>query len=318
VLLTALAFAPNDLFAVYTWVARFGSPLFVIYQMVIFIDFGYTLNEKLTDKDDNEDALCCLSNSSGNAYKGVMLMICIGLVVAAITGTVVLYHWYPSACAFNATAITTAWLFSLINFCVTVSPIAEHGTILVASLLFLYAMYTAFSAVSAFPEEECNPFVHDHAQDETRLVLSSAMTIASIAWMAYKMGSRKMGENAYNGKGSGADQRQAQNVDDATSNGHDVVANDAVTVHVETSAGIANVPEGSYAAYHFVFICAALYSAMLVTDWGSTSSVDNSHARHNVGYASAWLILSSMWVCQALYLWTLMAPWLFPDRDFSS
>ena len=33
-------FAPNSLFAYYAWVARFLAPLFLVYQMVCYIDFG--------------------------------------------------------------------------------------------------------------------------------------------------------------------------------------------------------------------------------------------------------------------------------------
>ena len=33
--------------------------------------------------------------------------------------------------------------------------------------------------------------------------------------------------------------------------------------------------------------------------------------------ARAWLQLSTNWLCALLYLWTLIAPKCFPDRDFS-
>ena len=39
-LLIAALFAPNDLFAYYAWIARVFAPLFLIYQLIVYIDFG--------------------------------------------------------------------------------------------------------------------------------------------------------------------------------------------------------------------------------------------------------------------------------------
>lgn len=54
---------------------------------------------------------------------------------------------------------------------------------------------------------------------------------------------------------------------------------------------------------------------MLLTDWGVAAA--DSHQRYNVGYASAWLLLAACWVCQLIYLWTLVAPKCCPDREFT-
>jgi len=37
----------------------------------------------------------------------------------------------------------------------------------------------------------------------------------------------------------------------------------------------------------------------------------------NVGWTSVWVKVVSQWVTVALYSWTLVAPTLMPDRDFS-
>jgi hypothetical protein len=37
----------------------------------------------------------------------------------------------------------------------------------------------------------------------------------------------------------------------------------------------------------------------------------------NVGWTSVWVKTASQWVTVALYCWTLLAPALFPDRDFN-
>ena len=37
----------------------------------------------------------------------------------------------------------------------------------------------------------------------------------------------------------------------------------------------------------------------------------------NVGWTSVWVKVVSQWVTVGLYCWTLVAPLLFPDRDFN-
>jgi hypothetical protein len=36
----------------------------------------------------------------------------------------------------------------------------------------------------------------------------------------------------------------------------------------------------------------------------------------DVGWASVWVKIASQWATAGLYLWTMMAPVLLPDRDF--
>ena len=301
----ASLFASNDFFAVYAWIARLGAPLFIIYQMICFIDFGYSANEKMLEKDDNMDDLLCCTNT-GSLWKAVMLSGTLGLLTVAITGIVLLYKFYPSECAFNATATTTTLIFSLINFGVTVSPIAPHGTILVAALIFTYSTYLAFAAVSAYPDGSCNPFMNDSDEDVLWLVVSCAMASVTVAYMAWKMGKRNMGGNMMSGKQADGTEAKAP-----VGGAH----TDAVTVEVDNGTGQEEVEDASFLSYHFVMLLAALYAAMLVTDWGSSSDVSAS-TRHNVGYASAWLLLSANWVCQGLYFWTLVARAACPNRDF--
>jgi hypothetical protein len=33
--------------------------------------------------------------------------------------------------------------------------------------------------------------------------------------------------------------------------------------------------------------------------------------------ASVWVKIVSSWLCVGIYMWTIIAPMMFPDRDFS-
>ena len=56
--------------------------------------------------------------------------------------------------------------------------------------------------------------------------------------------------------------------------------------------------------------------SMAITAWGSIED-EGDAANPQVGKVSMWIIIGSQWLCLTVYLWTLVAPRLFPDRDFS-
>lgn len=70
----------------------------------------------------------------------------------------------------------------------------------------------------------------------------------------------------------------------------------------------------SYAFFHSVFALASMYIAMLMTGWGVQAEGKDLI---DVGWASVWTKFASLWFTALLYSWSLLAPLLFPDRDFS-
>lgn len=70
----------------------------------------------------------------------------------------------------------------------------------------------------------------------------------------------------------------------------------------------------SYAFFHIIFSLASMYSAMLLTGW--STSVGESGKLVDVGWPSVWVRIATGWATAALYIWSLLAPILFPEREF--
>ncbi len=301
--LVATLFMPNDAFAGYAWVARFVAPLFMLYQIVVFIDFGYTVNGNLIAKDEAGDSLLCLENE-GFKWRGVLLALSALTYVGVITAVALLYSRWPMSCPFNPLAVTTALILGLINTAISISAISEHGALFTSALVHAYSMWLAFSALSSFPVAECNAMLDGaspNPQKQAWLIGSSCVVTAlSVSYMAWRMGSRQIGTNVMNGK---ADDEAAG-----------AAANDQVTVEVAGERREVVLEPDSFGTYHFVMLLVSVYFSMLLTDWGVASVAADQ--RHNVGYASAWLQLVACWVSSALYTWTLIAPRVCSGRDF--
>ncbi|RHY93708.1 hypothetical protein DYB35_001169 [Aphanomyces astaci] len=80
-----------------------------------------------------------------------------------------------------------------------------------------------------------------------------------------------------------------------------------ITHHV----GKQNASDGSDVPswqFHLIMVVGAMYMAMVLTQWDTASG-------HEDG-AAMWVHITSQWVSIAVYMWTLVAPYLVPDREF--
>jgi len=69
---------------------------------------------------------------------------------------------------------------------------------------------------------------------------------------------------------------------------------------------------------NLVLLLVSCFFTVSLTGWGSVEKADGGDASNpQAGHANLWIIIVSQWFTFLLYAWTLMAPRLFPDRDFS-
>lgn len=70
--------------------------------------------------------------------------------------------------------------------------------------------------------------------------------------------------------------------------------------------------------FFIVMAFISAYTSMLVTNWGSpTVGDDNVFSMYSNSKSSYWIKIANAWFASLIYLWTLVAPKLFPKRDFS-
>uniref|UniRef100_A0A8C6MFC5 Serine incorporator 2 n=1 Tax=Nothobranchius furzeri TaxID=105023 RepID=A0A8C6MFC5_NOTFU len=69
----------------------------------------------------------------------------------------------------------------------------------------------------------------------------------------------------------------------------------------------------SYPFFHFMLFLASLYIMMTLTNWYSPDADYNITSK----WPTVWVKISSSWLCWALYLWTLVAPMILTNRDFT-
>lgn len=323
-------FTPNDVFAYYAWVARFIAPGFLLYQLVSFVDAGYTINERLVDRDEESPPrpLLCFANGSGVAWKGLNLLLCLCLYSALLAGTGAMYYFFPQAdCPFNPSAITSTLAMSLLNTGLSVSNVAPHGALLTSAFVSAYCTWVCYGALTAMPYADCNPSAGTEGVAMTAVSLGIAT--ATVAYLTFTAARRE--ERRASDKGRGA----------AGGGGG---AADAVSVYVDGEAegegeGRGRLPAvqpQSFASFYAVMVLISVYIAMLLTNWGTehyeeagtNGTATNSTAAedaeallfdegsYNASLTASWVLIGTGWLCSLLYCWTLIAPRLCPSRDF--
>jgi hypothetical protein len=61
----------------------------------------------------------------------------------------------------------------------------------------------------------------------------------------------------------------------------------------------------------------SMYIAMMITNWGSPEVTDTVMTAYKPNGFSFWSRIGLQWVTSLLYLWTLIAPKILPERDFT-
>ena len=69
--------------------------------------------------------------------------------------------------------------------------------------------------------------------------------------------------------------------------------------------------------FHVVMLLAAMYLAMMTTNWGAPSATNVASGSPELSNASMWARMGSEFAIHVVFTWTLVAPVCFPNRDFT-
>merc|ERR1712232_47252 len=88
-------------------------------------------------------------------------------------------------------------------------------------------------------------------------------------------------------------------------------ASNSKSAVLESSSGASNVWK-----MNLVFFLITCWISMVLTGWGSIQA-GGDLANPDVHNVSMWMVAVSQWVMYSLYLWSLLAPSILPNRDFT-
>ena len=241
----------------------------------------------------------------------------------------------------NQAAITInliLWLaISFISVNPTVQEYNPKAGLAQAAMVAFYCTYLTMSAVSMEPDDkQCNPVLRGRGARTSSIVRGAIVTMLTVAYTTTRAATQTLG------LGTNANGIRLPEDDDDS---HDLVTQqptsrremraealrraveegslpaDALLEENESDSGgnTAHDDERSstqynYTMFHIIFFLATAWVATLLT----LSVEGEGFAPVGRTYAASWVKIVSAWFCHGMYIWTLVAPIVLPDRfDFS-
>lgn len=208
-----------------------------------------------------------------------------------------------------------------------------------AAMVTVYCTYLTMSAVSMEPDDkQCNPLLRARGARTTSIVLGAIVTMLTIAYTTTRAATQgiALGSKGDSGNYSrlGQDEMEHGLVTQQPSSSRREMRAEALRAAVESGGLPASALDDTddesdddgdskdderhstqynYSLFHIIFLLATNWVATLLTQNLDPEGQD-SLAPVGRTYWASWVKIISAWVCYIIYLWTLIAPLVLPDR----
>jgi len=263
--------------------ARWFSWFFIIIQAFMLINWAFDTHNAMMARVTGDDGQQAEPNVK-YAYLGV----CFVLIIGSFALIVLFFSEYTgSSCSNMKVILSITIVFSIVE--ILLSYYMEHGNGFVASVVMVYVTYLNFQALATNTSSTCeNPTWSEDVPMYTGFVI----LIATLSYIGYETRLLSVEER---------EEVKRENADIESGEKSAAVAHNHPSMRKLNRFFHLNMTLGSF------------YVTMIMTKWGDDGTIDSRWYGES---ASTWLIASGEWVAMLVYLWVLMAPKMFTDREF--
>uniref|UniRef100_A0A3B4XQS9 Serine incorporator 2 n=1 Tax=Seriola lalandi dorsalis TaxID=1841481 RepID=A0A3B4XQS9_SERLL len=286
-------FIPDGTFhTVWFYFGVVGSFIFIIIQLILLIDFAHSWNKVWVENAENSDNKCWFAG---------LLSFTVIYYALAITAVVLFYVYYTQSddCTEHKVFISLNLIFCIIISIVSILPKIQ------------VQYRTAF-------DRNCNPSLLSLVSNISTTVPSGDGTTGQVQWWDAQgivglviflfctlYASIRSSSNTQVNKLMQTEESGGEG------GGEGVVGEDGIRRAVDNEEEKVTY---NYSFFHFHLCLASLYIMMTLTNWYQP---DTTTQAMQSSMPAVWVKMSSSWLGLGLYLWTLIAPLIFPDRDFN-
>ncbi|PYI07582.1 membrane protein TMS1 [Aspergillus sclerotiicarbonarius CBS 121057] len=332
-LVVASFFIPESFFFVYGhYIAFICAMLFLLLGLILLVDLAHSWAEVCLQKIEDSDS---------RTWRGLLIGSTVGMYVASLAMTILMYVFFAhSGCAMNQAAITINLVVFLIISIISVQPIVQESNpragLAQAAMVTVYCTYLTMSAVSMEPDDrQCNPLIRARGTRTASIVLGAIVTMATIAYTTTRAATQGIAlgsKGGHNYSELGMEENEHGLVTQQPTTRREMRA-EALRAAVASGSLPASALDDSddesdeydtkddekgstqynYSLFHIIFFLATTWVATLLTQNLDPEAADD-FAPVGRTYWASWVKIISAWVCYAIYLWTLVAPVVLPDR----
>lgn len=230
-------------------------------------------------------------------------------------------------------------LFLIISF-VSVQPAVQdcnpRAGLAQAAMVTVYCTYLTLSAVSMEPDDKhCNPLIRSSGTRTVTVILGAIVTMATIAYTTTRAATQGIALGSKGGHSYVQLDDDEHGLVTQQPNSRREMRAEALRAAVESGSLPASALDDSddeddfetsskddergatqysYTLFHIIFFLATTWVATLLAQGLEVETNDMDFAPVGRTYWASWVKIVSAWVCYAIYLWTLVAPVMLPDR----
>lgn len=286
------------------WIAALtGSCIFLLLQGFFLILFAFQLDNLLVTQ---------FEQTENNTYNTIRIGTTVLMYLFYLISIILLYVYYTkdAGCGGNSAFITVHLLLVIIFTIVSVSEkvqdkIPESG-IFQSGIIAGYTTYLLITA--ALGETDCNDFQSSGSDplSVTLKIIGLAINFVSLSFAAFNLGLK-------------GDVFQAESSESLSVEGNHSEYQSVENDNNEDEGDQPAVKGGDfqYSFFHFSFFLVAFYVSCVMTDWNRMYKNSHGDFEFEIALNNAWSKIIASWLVYLLYLWILLAPSIFPDREFS-
>lgn len=302
-----------------------GALFFTILQLTLLVDFTYSWHERWN----------AVYNETGNRfYSSGIIVFTVIFYSVAIAAIVCFYVYFASGptCNFGKILVSINLLFCVTFSAISILPAVHHklptSGLFQSSCISAYIMYLTWSALVNIPDVNCNPTlrtINTTTKDENGKIIDVVSADLNFGWQTCVSLIILLFSVVYSCIRNSKHDKVGRltisptplwgNIDSTNAVGSGGFS--TVTFEQGGQAVWDNEKDGvaySYAMFHFMMFLATLFVMMSITNWYSP---DTRTGILSANHASFWIKAGNSWACALLYIWTLVAPILLPNRDFT-
>lgn len=324
---------PDNFFLFWgNYVALMAAMVFLVLGLILLIDLAHTWAEY---------CLAQIENTDSKLWRAVLIGSTLGMYLASLAMTIVQYYFFASrGCAMNQAAITINLLLWVIASAISVHPTVQEynpkAGLAQAAMVAVYCTYLTMSAVSMEPDDKnCNPLVRAQGPRTTSVVIGAIITMLAVAYTTTRAATQSLGLGGSSGgirlpeddehdlvtqQPSARREMRAEALRRAVEEGSlpaDALLSDDDDSEDGSPSGQddeRSTTQYDYCVFHIIFFLATAWVATLLTMNYDDATKDGDFATVGRTYWASWVKIICAWVCYAMYIWTLVAPTVLPDR----
>ncbi|KAH8194838.1 hypothetical protein TruAng_010991 [Truncatella angustata] len=328
---------PDAFFKVWgNYISFFAAMGFLVLGLILLVDLAHTWAEY---------CLYQIEETDSRVWRVVLIGSTLSMYLGSVVMTIVQYIFFARGdCAMNQAAITINLIFWLLISFISVHPAVQEynpkAGLAQAAMVAIYCTYLTMSAVSMEPDDKlCNPLLRAQGTRTTSIVMGAIVTMLTVAYTTTRAATQSLGLGNNRGgvrlpdddehdlvtQQPGRREMRAEVLRRAVEEGslpadallEDDDDDDDSSTGKTTGDDERNSTQYSYTAFHIIFFLATCWVATLLTQ-GQDIQNKGDFAAVGRTYWASWVKIVSAWVCYGMYIWTLVAPIVLPDRfDFS-